>query len=109
MCLHYLGLGLWLTLTVFFCLGLIEVWEGVKISVSNLFNFFPYQVILSKKNPTKKWYFDHNSGVGHHPKVPLFLTPPLRLMARIDDHSAGLEAKLDALQKQLGGHYMYKY
>ena len=36
----------------------------VKISLSNYSIIFPYQGILSKKNPTKKWYFDHNWGRG---------------------------------------------
>ena len=65
---------LWLSLLK---LGMEGGWE---------FNFpfcsiiFPYQGILSKKNPTKKCYFDHNWGGkggrphcgGHHPKVQLF-------------------------------------
>ena len=56
----------------------------MKISVSNLFNYFSVSGDSKqiKKFPQKKWYFDHNSGGrplcgGHHPKIPLFLTPPL--------------------------------
>ena len=52
--------------------------KQVKISLSNLFNYFSVSGdSKQKKIPTKKWYFDHNSGGrplcgGHHPKVPLF-------------------------------------
>ena len=54
---------------------------GVKILLSNLFNYFSVSGdSKQKKNPTKMWYFDHNWGGGddrplcggHHPKVPLF-------------------------------------
>ena len=69
-------------------LGLIEVGDGgeVKISLPNLLNYFSESGdFKQKKIPTKKWYFDHNwVGLGgrplcggHHPKVQLFLTPPL--------------------------------
>ena len=60
-------LGLWLTLTVYW-LGLIEVGEGggVKISLSNLFNYFSVSVVLWPQlvgGTTQKYHF--------------FLTPPL--------------------------------
>ena len=47
-------------------LGLIEVGEGerVKISLSNLFNYFSVSGDSKQKNNFlhKTWYFDHNSG-----------------------------------------------
>ena len=77
----------------------------MKISLSNLFNYFfvsgdSKQI---KNFPQKKWYFDHNSGGGgprplcgaHHPKVPLFLTPPLTLyykLMRLSDLERGRTA-----------------
>ena len=69
-----------------FLLGLIEVGEGEggKISVSNLFNYFS----VSGDSKQKK-NFPQKSGTltttgGHHPKVPLFLTPPLTLTKSCD-------------------------
>ena len=65
---------------------LIEVGEGVKISLSNLFNYFSVSGDFSKtKISHKKWYFDHNSGggalcsgqLGTTQKYHFFFTPPL--------------------------------
>ena len=45
-------------------------WGGVKISLSNLFNYFSVSGDSKQQKifPQKKWYFDHNGGgggVGH--------------------------------------------
>ena len=82
----------WLRLFLFW-LGLIEVGEGegVKVSVSNLLNYFSVSGDSKqiKNFPQKKWYFDHNWlgwGGGYAtlwwapPKsTTFFLTPPLSL------------------------------
>ena len=51
-----LGLGLWLTLTVYFDLAYLRLGRGgVKISLSNLFNYFSVSGgSKQKKIPTKK-------------------------------------------------------
>ena len=53
-----------------------------KIPILELINYFSVSGDSKpKKNfPQKKWYnWGGGGGVGHHPKVPLFLTPPLSI------------------------------
>ena len=63
-------------------LALIEV-GGVKISLSNLINYFSVSGHSKQKNPslttTRGWGGGGRRPLcgGHHPKVPLLLTPPL--------------------------------
>ena len=60
------------------------------VLILNLNNYFSVSGDSQQKKifTQKKWYFDHNGGGGgrgrplcgwHRPKVPLFLTPPLRI------------------------------